>query len=36
MAIFIDKGRKIKIKDINFIGNKALSDKKLKKSDEKH
>jgi outer membrane protein insertion porin family len=31
MAIFIDKGQKIKIKDINFNGNKALSGKKLRK-----
>ncbi|PQJ73667.1 outer membrane protein assembly factor BamA [Polaribacter butkevichii] len=32
MAIFIDKGKKIKIKDILFTGNKALSNKKLKKA----
>lgn len=32
MNIFIDKGSKIKIKDIVFTGNKALSDKKLKKA----
>ena len=32
MKVFIDKGAKIKIKDINFTGNKALSDKKLKKA----
>ena len=32
MAIFIDKGKKIKIKDILFKGNKALSAKKLKKA----
>jgi len=32
MAIFIDKGKKIKIKDINFVGNKALSSKKLRKA----
>ncbi len=32
MSIFIDKGKKIKIKDIIFKGNKALSDKKLKKA----
>jgi outer membrane protein insertion porin family len=31
MAVFIDKGKKIKIKDINFNGNKALSGKKLRK-----
>jgi len=32
MKVFIDKGAKIKIKDINFTGNKALSNKKLKKA----
>jgi len=32
MNIFIDKGSKIKIKDIVFTGNKALSDKKLQKA----
>ena len=32
MAIFIDKGAKIKIKDIIFTGNKALSGKKLRKA----
>ncbi|MCL7764271.1 outer membrane protein assembly factor BamA [Polaribacter sp. Z014] len=32
MAIFIDKGKKIKIKDIIFKGNKALSSKKLRKA----
>ena len=32
MNVFIDKGSKIKIKDINFTGNEALSDKKLKKA----
>ncbi len=31
MLVFIDKGEKIKIKDINFQGNKAFSDKKLRK-----
>ena len=31
MAVFIDKGKKIKINDINFIGNEALSGKKLRK-----
>ena len=31
MTVFIDKGKKIKIKDINFNGNKALSGKKLRK-----
>jgi len=32
MAIFIDKGQKIKIKDINFTGNKELSGKKIRKA----
>lgn len=32
MSIFIDKGRKIKIKDILFTGNKALSNRKLRKT----
>ena len=32
MNVFIDKGKRIKIKDINFTGNKALSDGKLKKA----
>ena len=32
MAVFIDKGRKIKIKDIIFTGNKALSSLKLRKA----
>ena len=32
MNVFIDKGSKIKIKDINFTGNEALADKKLKKA----
>ena len=32
MSIFIDKGKKIKIKDIIFSGNKALSGKKLRKA----
>ncbi|HEY9170596.1 MAG TPA: outer membrane protein assembly factor BamA [Lutibacter sp.] len=31
MLVYIDKGSKIKIKDINFEGNKAFSDSKLKK-----
>ncbi len=31
MLVYIDKGSKIKIKDINFEGNKAFGDKKLKK-----
>ncbi|WP_299669965.1 outer membrane protein assembly factor BamA [uncultured Polaribacter sp.] len=31
MSVFIDKGKKIKIKDINFTGNEALSGKKLRK-----
>ncbi len=32
MNVFIDKGSKIKIKDIIFTGNKALSSKKLRKA----
>ena len=32
MAVFIDKGQKIKIKDINFTGNKELSGKKIRKA----
>jgi outer membrane protein insertion porin family len=32
MSIFIDKGKKIKIKDINFNGNTELSGKKLRKT----
>jgi outer membrane protein insertion porin family len=32
MSIFIDKGKKIKIKDINFVGNTDLSNKKLRKA----
>ncbi|ARV08009.1 outer membrane protein assembly factor BamA [Polaribacter sp. SA4-10] len=32
MSIFIDKGNKIKIKDIVFTGNKAISSGKLKKT----
>lgn len=35
MLVFIDKGEKIKIKDIDFKGNKAFSDKKLRKSMKK-
>lgn len=35
MLVFIDKGEKIKIKDINFEGNEAFSDKKLRKSMKK-
>lgn len=30
MNIFIDKGNRVKIKDINFIGNSAIADKKLR------
>ena len=30
MSVFIDKGSKIKIKNINFTGNKALSESKLR------
>jgi len=32
MSVFIDKGQKIKIKDIVLKGNKALSDKKIRKA----
>lgn len=32
MVVNIDKGEKVKIKDINFIGNDVLSDKKLRKA----
>jgi len=32
MLVFIDKGEKIKIKNINFEGNEAFSDHKLKKA----
>ncbi|MGY0407378.1 MAG: outer membrane protein assembly factor BamA [Polaribacter sp.] len=32
MAVFIDKGKRIKIKDIHFTGNKALSSRKLRKA----
>lgn len=32
MVIFIDKGKKVKIDKINFIGNELLADKKLKKA----
>ncbi|WP_396181596.1 outer membrane protein assembly factor [Flavobacterium sp.] len=32
MVVFIDKGQKVKISAINFIGNEQLNDKKLKKS----
>ena len=32
MSIHVDKGQRIKIKDIIFKGNKALSDKKLRKA----
>jgi outer membrane protein insertion porin family len=32
MVIFIDKGQKVKISAINFVGNEQLVDKKLKKS----
>ncbi|MGB0891989.1 MAG: outer membrane protein assembly factor BamA [Flavobacteriaceae bacterium] len=30
MSVFVDRGKKIKIKDIKFTGNKALSDSKLR------
>ncbi|WP_018942468.1 outer membrane protein assembly factor BamA [Polaribacter irgensii] len=32
MSIYVDKGKKIKIKDINFTGNTDLSNKKLRKA----
>ena len=32
MVVFIDKGQKVKISAINFVGNEQLTDKKLKKS----
>ncbi|TMM32138.1 outer membrane protein assembly factor BamA [Polaribacter aestuariivivens] len=32
MSVFIDKGKRIKIKDIIFTGNKALSGRKLRKA----
>jgi outer membrane protein insertion porin family len=32
MVVFIDKGKKVKINKINFVGNEQLTDKKLKKS----
>ncbi|WP_159951589.1 outer membrane protein assembly factor BamA [Polaribacter septentrionalilitoris] len=32
MSIYIDKGKKIKIKDILFTGNEAISDRKLRKT----
>jgi outer membrane protein insertion porin family len=32
LSVFIDKGAKIKIQDINFTGNKALSGKKIRKA----
>jgi outer membrane protein insertion porin family len=35
MLVYIDKGDKIKIKDINFEGNEAFSDKRLKKAMKK-
>ncbi|MHB1148021.1 MAG: outer membrane protein assembly factor BamA [Lutibacter sp.] len=35
MLVFIDKGEKIKIKDIDFEGNEAFSDKRLRKSMKK-
>ena len=35
MLVYIDKGEKIKIKDINFEGNDAFSDKRLKKAMKK-
>ncbi|MGE5942956.1 MAG: outer membrane protein assembly factor [Flavobacteriales bacterium] len=35
MVVNIDKGKKVKIKDIDIIGNEVLSDKKLRKSMKK-
>ncbi|MFZ2431513.1 MAG: outer membrane protein assembly factor BamA [Lutibacter sp.] len=35
MLVFIDKGEKIKIKDINFEGNETFSDHRLRKSMKK-
>ncbi|MDF1516676.1 MAG: outer membrane protein assembly factor BamA [Lutibacter sp.] len=35
MLVYINKGEKIKIKDINFEGNDAFSDKRLKKAMKK-
>lgn len=32
MVIYVDRGSKVKIRKINFVGNQLLSDKKLKKS----
>ena len=32
MVVFIDKGKKVKINKINFIGNEQIADKKLKKA----
>jgi outer membrane protein insertion porin family len=32
LSVFIDKGQRIKIKDINFTGNKAISSSKLRKA----
>jgi outer membrane protein insertion porin family len=32
MSIYVDKGKRIKIKDISFTGNEAISDKKLRGS----
>lgn len=35
MLVYIDKGEKIKIKNIDFVGNEAFSDAKLKKAMKK-
>jgi len=35
MSVFIDKGQRIKIKEINFTGNSAISDTKLRKAMKK-
>ncbi|WP_329807112.1 outer membrane protein assembly factor BamA [Flavobacterium facile] len=32
MVIFVDRGKKVKIRKINFVGNEKLTDKKLKKT----
>ncbi len=36
MLVNVDKGDKVKISKIDFIGNEKISDKKLTKSDERH
>ncbi len=32
MVVFVDKGKKVKIRKINFVGNEQLTDKKLKRT----